>query len=114
MVCWFHSCLLLISLTQMLGALCLTGNKALCCPNPSPYQNCAWRGTAPFCNGKCPNGQVMLYSDAAGDGSWCVTGKKVYCVRAAYEFPREIVIFTVLILSPQCDPPSECCIIIVP
>jgi hypothetical protein len=32
----------------------------------------------------------MLYSDAGGDGQWCITGKKVYCVRAEYEWSAEL------------------------
>lgn len=38
-----------------------------------------WRGTAPFCNGKCKAGERQIDSSKTGNGGRCWTGKKVLC-----------------------------------
>jgi len=38
-----------------------------------------WRGTAPFCKGKCLPGEVQIQTSTTGNGGKCVTGKKVLC-----------------------------------
>lgn len=40
---------------------------------------CAWFGTAPLCNGKCPTGFNKLTESKCGDGQACVSGIKVFC-----------------------------------
>ncbi|KIM80319.1 hypothetical protein PILCRDRAFT_89625 [Piloderma croceum F 1598] len=37
---------------------------------------CAWFGTAPLCNGKCPAGFDKLTESKCGDGETCLTGIK--------------------------------------
>lgn len=41
-----------------------------------------WRGTAPFCNGKCLKGERNAGTSDYGDGGYCVTGHKVLCTNA--------------------------------
>lgn len=38
-----------------------------------------WRGTAPFCDGKCLPGEATIAVSDWGDGGYCITGKKVLC-----------------------------------
>jgi hypothetical protein len=38
-----------------------------------------WRGTAPFCEGKCLAGEQEVGRSSKGDGAVCVTGSKVLC-----------------------------------
>lgn len=38
-----------------------------------------WRGTAPFCDGKCLGGEQTIGRSDYGDGGYCVTGHKVLC-----------------------------------
>ncbi|KAA8896314.1 chitinase [Sphaerosporella brunnea] len=49
-----------------------------CCPS-NDVPTCTWRGTAPFCNGKCHDGEVEVTSDNKATGSSCWTGHKVLC-----------------------------------
>lgn len=49
-----------------------------CCPS-SDMPTCAWRGGAPFCNGKCHKGEVQVASDLSAGGATCITGHKVLC-----------------------------------
>lgn len=49
-----------------------------CCP-PNSVPTCQWRGTAPFCNGKCHDGEVEVTTDNAGTGASCATGHKALC-----------------------------------
>lgn len=58
---------------------CLEGQSRLyCCPS-SDMPTCQWRGTAPFCNGKCHDGEVEVTSSTSGTGETCKTGHKVLC-----------------------------------
>lgn len=51
----------------------------------------AWVGTAPvLCSKTCPTGKVQLYTDASGDGSWCLFGEKKYCVSSIHLFNRHL------------------------
>lgn len=38
-----------------------------------------WRGTAPFCDGKCLPGETQIKRDDCGNGACCWTGHKVLC-----------------------------------
>ncbi len=60
------------------GSDCFTGTKALCCKTPTA--TCRWKGTAPFCAGKC-TGSEKQASPPEGftSGASCLTGSKVYC-----------------------------------
>lgn len=57
---------------------CDTGSRKYCCPTDD-VPTCTWRGTAPFCNGKCHDGEVEVASDLSGTGDECWTGHKVLC-----------------------------------
>ncbi|KAJ5295311.1 hypothetical protein N7508_010132 [Penicillium antarcticum] len=53
-----------------------------CCPQDQEMPTCEWRGTAPFCNGKCHDGEVQVSSDTSATGSECWTGHKVLCCKS--------------------------------
>jgi len=53
-------------------------SKLYCCPS-NDMPTCAWRGTAPFCGGKCEGTEVEVSSSTTGDGKLCWTGHKVLC-----------------------------------
>lgn len=57
-----------------------SGNDArlYCCPS-NDMPTCLWRGSAPFCNGKCHDGEVEVTSSTSGTGATCWTGHKVLC-----------------------------------
>lgn len=58
------------------GNKCLTGTKAYCCKT----SDVIIRGTAPFCIGKCKDGEEMLgNSDYGPNGNKCQTGKAAIC-----------------------------------
>lgn len=38
-----------------------------------------WRGTAPFCDGKCLPGEQEIARSTSGDGGQCWSGYKVLC-----------------------------------
>ena len=38
-----------------------------------------WRGTAPFCDGKCNPGERQIGVSSCGDGACCLTGHKALC-----------------------------------
>ncbi|KYK58539.1 hypothetical protein DCS_05556 [Drechmeria coniospora] len=42
-------------------------------------KDCQWFGTAPFCDGTCPDGWRAHHGDPSGDGDKCLTGHKTYC-----------------------------------
>lgn len=46
---------------------------------PSGANSQVWRGTAPFCEGKCLAGERELARSSSGDGSRCITGSKALC-----------------------------------
>merc|ERR1711872_722428 len=46
---------------------------------------CRWRGTAPFCEGRCHKQEYKLKSSVRGDGKLCLIGKKVKCCRIVNE-----------------------------
>ncbi|KAJ8119349.1 hypothetical protein ONZ43_g3682 [Nemania bipapillata] len=50
-------------------------------PLANTREVCFWSGTAPFCEGACPNNWSEKKKDKCGDGSCCVTGKKSQCCR---------------------------------
>ena len=52
--------------------------RKYCCPSNN-MPTCQWRGTAPFCNGKCDSGEVQVASDLDAGGHECWTGHKVLC-----------------------------------
>jgi chitinase len=56
-------------------------NSQLCCPlSAMPDVNkCTWRGTAPSCNGRCHDDEVMLEMNRWGSGKYCEDGNKAYC-----------------------------------
>ncbi|XP_066287534.1 uncharacterized protein [Branchiostoma lanceolatum] len=44
------------------------------------YSACDWYGTAPFCDGSCPNvRKAAVEWSKCGDGRCCWTGQKVKC-----------------------------------
>ena len=58
---------------------CRSGqSRAYCCPS-SGVPTCTWRGTAPWCNGKCLDTEINVSSDTHGGGSVCWIGHKVLC-----------------------------------
>ncbi|GIJ91973.1 hypothetical protein Asppvi_010948 [Aspergillus pseudoviridinutans] len=58
---------------------CPSGQSRLYCCPPDNMPTCQWRGGAPFCNGKCHDGEVEVSSSLSGTGSECWTGHKVLC-----------------------------------
>lgn len=42
-----------------------------------------WRGTAPFCKGRCLSGETEIARNKNGNGGHCVTGSKALCRNAA-------------------------------
>lgn len=42
---------------------------------------CVWRGTAPFCAGRCLRGERRVAVSKTGSGRRCVSGWKVRCCR---------------------------------
>ena len=38
-----------------------------------------WRGTAPFCEGRCLPGETQVASSNCGNGACCWSGRKVLC-----------------------------------
>lgn len=48
-------------------------------PIPIPGQVETWRGTAPFCEGRCLPGEKEVRRSKCGDGSCCWTGSKALC-----------------------------------
>ena len=91
-----------------MGKVCPTGwsnegatdNGSWCCPPvasegtprgnsnaPKREETCTWRGTAPFCKGRCLPGEAGRASSADGEGTYpnfgatCLRGLKAYCCR---------------------------------
>lgn len=50
-----------------------------CCPKNQEMPTCRWRGSAPFCKGRCHSGEVQVTSDTKATGKECWTGHKVLC-----------------------------------
>ncbi|KAF8539185.1 hypothetical protein BDD12DRAFT_737967, partial [Trichophaea hybrida] len=47
---------------------------------PTAQDLCMWKGIAPFCMPKCPDGwKKIKWDKCGGSGSCCWTGYKVYC-----------------------------------
>ncbi len=66
-----------------------SGNNArlYCCPS-NDMPTCLWRGSAPFCNGECHDGEVEVTSSTSGTGATCWTGHKVlYCTKTVSDMP---------------------------
>ena len=42
-----------------------------------------WRGTGPFCAGKCLAGERAIATSTCGDGACCWSGHKVLCTNSA-------------------------------
>ena len=65
------------------GDQCWTGYKAICCNQENIYTLLYWKGTAPFCGGKCSdcNDDICVTTSDCGDGAECWSGKKVLCGR---------------------------------
>src|SRR4051812_23611174 len=42
-----------------------------------------WRGTAPFCRGRCLPGETQIEASKFGTGGRCLTGQKVLCRNTA-------------------------------
>ncbi|KAG8698760.1 hypothetical protein FRC09_007046 [Ceratobasidium sp. 395] len=62
------------------------GTAPICqgaCESVKPYQLTFGQGgggNAPACSpGSCPKGKVQVTTDSSGDGSYCVTGNKLFC-----------------------------------
>lgn len=53
--------------------------RPYCCPKGQDMPTCQWRGTAPFCKGKCLDGEVQVASDTSATGHDCWTGHKTLC-----------------------------------
>jgi len=51
----------------------------ICVMQSSPAKADVWRGTAPFCEGKCLAGEAVVQTSTTGDGAKCLTGHKVLC-----------------------------------
>ncbi|KAJ7022344.1 hypothetical protein C8F04DRAFT_1138236 [Mycena alexandri] len=48
--------------------------------------DCAWQGTAPFCDGECPSSYSYRAAVGRGgcdNGDYCATGQKVLCCTAS-------------------------------
>ena len=71
------------------GAKCLAGSKVFCCP-PMILSVLYWKGTAPFCDGKCISGDLELTQSRCGDGNTCWAGIKVLCGRPATVTTAEV------------------------
>ena len=71
-----------LNIWARLSAAFLLANVAFA-PDASATQTCVWRGTAPFCAGKCKAGEKGyergLSGYAADGGADCVTGSKILC-----------------------------------
>jgi hypothetical protein len=58
--------------------------------HPAHDETCMWRGTAPFCKGRCQSGELnrAVSDDGAGTyanfGEPCLTGFKTYCCRLTF------------------------------
>jgi hypothetical protein len=58
-------------------------NHDYCCPKTvteKKPETCVWRGTAPFCNGQCEEGERVV-NRPGPKMLGCATGSKVYCCR---------------------------------
>ena len=65
------------------GNRCIVGYKVLCCNVENPFSTVYWKGTAPFCSGKCSdcNGDACILQDDCGVGVACWSGTKQLCGR---------------------------------
>ncbi len=70
-VLWFKSSRLLV-LAVFVSLVSVAGARAD-----------TWRGTAPFCAGKCNKGEIQKGVSDSGDGGYCVTGHKALCGTAS-------------------------------
>jgi len=66
---------------KICGVLAAAGIMMLAAPGSLKADT--WRGTAPFCDGKCQGGEETIAVSDYGDGGYCVTGKKVLCRNAS-------------------------------
>lgn len=70
-----RACILVLLLgSGMLGAVTDDASARMVVNNV-----CRWFGEGPFCGGQCPGGWTAKRRSKTGDGSYCVTGSKVYC-----------------------------------
>ena len=65
-----HSAIFIAIKLVAMVAICIVGN---------PAKADTWRGTAPFCAGKCLPGENIIRESTSGDGATCWTGTKVLC-----------------------------------
>ena len=69
--------------TRLVGLALLTISLCAISTNPAYAEEdvCMWRGKAPFCSGKCPNGWTSKERDKQGpaNSKKCATGTKVRC-----------------------------------
>jgi hypothetical protein len=62
-----------------------------------------WRGTAPFCDGKCLAGETQMAINDTGDGGYCLTGHKVLCRNSQPTCVPRQTITTCYALVDVCD-----------
>lgn len=59
-------------------------------PQPGHNETCMWRGTAPFCKGRCQPGELGRSASTDGEGTYpnfgatCLSGVKAYCCRLTF------------------------------
>ncbi|KAI0595746.1 carbohydrate-binding module family 18 [Biscogniauxia sp. FL1348] len=60
-------------------------DSLLCCPlaGAPSSKDCAWRGSAPSCNGHCQEDEVTVELNRWGDGKYCEDGNKAYCCKTS-------------------------------
>ena len=62
-----------------------------------------WRGTAPFCEGKCLPGEKQVATSSCGDGACCWTGHKALCHNTAPTCKPKPVKATCAVFFLICD-----------
>ena len=68
---------MLQKVTGTLKTIVLIAPLFLVLPSASTAQ--VWRGTAPFCEGRCLAGEREIARNSTGDGGRCITGSKALC-----------------------------------
>lgn len=62
-----------------------------------------WRGTAPFCEGKCPPGEKQIATSQCGNGACCWTGHKALCRNTAPTCIPKPVVAQCFVFVLMCD-----------
>jgi hypothetical protein len=63
-----------------------------------------WRGTAPFCQGKCLPGEKVVKKSNCGNGGCCWSGSKVLCRTVNSAFPASPSDTERITASPTASP----------